>query len=347
MLRSFAAAATALTLAVAPPTASATKLVMFNNSQVVPGTATLLEFDTETNTFARVAEATGMQPAEADVVDAAVLCGDKFYAVWTQVPVADGILQVDMKTRAWEYLPAGDGGNTGEIYHALACGASEDVLLGLATRPASGGGVSYHLMQYNATVPGAITTTEIGAFPASLPFVGYDTMYRFSADNKYLYASFANNNFVGKATSGSTIVMSTEDGSIAAQWAFPDGVGMPYTMLPTTTLGETFKGAFMDGRTFKVQLCDVSPSADALTAIGGRGVGSASVQNCKSANALYSASAPMPVCKSDGKLWTFKMAPMPGSPQPLTSFDTKTGEQKAGVDLSTVVPSSFLGTMAC
>lgn len=344
--KSLAAAALAI-YAAAPTAVSATKLAMFNNSQVVPGTVSLLQYDTETNSFSRVAEASGIQQAEASVVDAAVVCGSKFYAVWTQVPVADGVLQVDMNSRKMDYLPAGDSGNQGTIYHALACGSSEDTLLALATRPASSGGVSFHLMRYNTTDPSS--STEIGAFPDSLPFVGYDTMYRFSADNKYLYASFANNEFVGKATSGSTFVMSTTDGSIAAHWEFPDNIGMPYTMLPTNTLGETFKGAFVDGKTFEVKLCDVSPSADSLTAVSGSGGGggSASVGNCKSADAMWSASAPMPVCKSDGKLWTFPLSPAPGAPQQLTSVDVKTGELKPDVDLSTVVPFAHLGTIAC
>merc|ERR1719326_212981 len=106
------------------------KLYLFNNSVVVPGSPALLEFDLSTKKYSVVKELPP-QYAIYDVVSGSVVCGDTYYAVYTQYPAAAGVLKIDLKTKKFDYMGTG---SQLFIFHDLHCGANGD-LLGIASQP--------------------------------------------------------------------------------------------------------------------------------------------------------------------------------------------------------------------
>ena len=323
--------------------AAAPKLYIFNNSQVVPGTDALLAYDHGTNKYATVANLPP-QISVDEVSDAAVVCGDVFYAVWTEVPITDGVLGIDLNSgNATVYS---NGGISGQIFHALACGNKPGTLLALSTTPKSGGGLDFQLVSYDFA---SEATTIVGKFDSDSQhptnFAGFDNGFHFTADGKQLYATFPDNEFEPKIRGGSLHIMDTSSGKVTQKVSFPEGVGMPYGIYPTNGNKGPFKAAFMDTPSQQIKMCDIElPSgeegANALNS------GQASVQNCKAAPWLSSGSAPMPVC-ADGDLYTIEHNFKPGLSQKLTSVDLETGATKFQVDMAMVVPGTFIGAMAC
>lgn len=317
------------------------KLYMLNNSQIVPGSPALLAYDHSTNKYATVANLP-TQVSEDEMVDAAVVCGDMFYAVWAEVPITDGVLGIDMNSGQTKVYS--NGGVSGQIFHALACGDKPGSLLALSTTPKSGGGLDFQLVSYDFA---SEATTIVGKFESDSQhptnFAGFDNGFRFTADGKQLYATFPDNEFEPKIRGGSLHIMDTSSGEVTQKVSFPGGVGMPYGIYPNGK--GTFKAAFMDTPSQQIKLCDIelpsgSEGANVLDS------GQASVQNCMAAPWLSSGSAPMPVC-ADGDLYTIEHNFKPGMSQKLTAVDLETGATKFQVDMAMVVPGTFIGAMAC
>ena len=334
-----AASAAAGMASAAHPSAAAPKLYMLNNSKVVPGTPTLLAYDHDTNKYATVAQLP-MEDSVYEIADAAVVCGDKFHAVWTNVPIADGILSIDLNSGQTKTYT--NGGVPGQIFHAFACGDKPGSLLALTTTPKSGGGLDFQLVTYDFA---SETTSIVGKFDSDSQhptnFAGFDQGFHFTADRKQLYATFPDNEFEPKIRGGSLHVMDTTSGEVTQKFSFPAGVGMPYGIYPNGK--GTFKGAFMNTPSQKITMCDISLPSDDSSA---QGSGEASVSNCEAAPWLNSGSAPMPVCQ-DGNLYTIEHNFSPGMSQKLTAVDLQTGATNFQVDMAMVLPGTFIGSMAC
>ena len=328
-----------VTTAARPSGASDPKLYMFNNSRVVPGSPSLLAYDHGANSYSTVAQLPAQFSSDS-VSDAAVVCGNTFYAVWAEVPIAEGIFGVDLTTGKSKIYS--NGGVSGQTFHALSCGNQQGSLLALSTTPKSGGGLQFQLVNYDLDNE---VTTPVGTFTSDSQhptnFAGFDNGFRFHGN--YLYATFPDNEFEPKIKSGSLQVMDTSSGKVTQKFTFPYGAGMPFGIYPSGN--ETFKGAFMDTHSQEVKLCDLDLSSGEADAQDG---GTANIENCKSAQWLDTGSAPLPICE-DGNLYALKnnINGGPGSAQLLTAVDLDSGATKYQVDMATVVPGTFLGAVAC
>ena len=333
-----AVSATAGVVAGAEPSSGTPKLYMFNNSIIVPGSPTLLSYDHDTNKYATVAKLPD-SVARDEVVDAAVVCDNTFYAVWAEVLITEGIFGVDLNTGETKIYS--NGNVTGQIFHALECGNETGSLLALSSTPKPGG-LDFQLVSYDLA---SQTTSIVGKFDSDSQhptlFAGFDNGFHFSADGKQLYASFPDKPFEPQIRGGSLHIMDTSSGEVTQKFNFPFGIGMPYGIYPNGK--DTFKGAFMDTTSQQIKMCDISlPSDDSPAQDSGR----VSVQNCEAAPWLNSGSAPMPVC-ADGNLYTIEENVGPGASQKLTSVDLDTGATKFQVDMAMVVPGTYIGALAC
>merc|ERR1711871_1918124 len=174
-------------------------------------------------------------------------------------------------------------------------------------------------------------------FPTN--FAGFDNGFHFTADGKYLYATFPNNEFEPKITSGNLQIMDTATGAVQERYSFPPDTGMPYGIYPNGK--DTFKGAFMTTKSQDIRLCDIDTSDK-------NGDATATVQNCEPAPWLNAGSSPMPVC-SDGVLYSIEqnIGGGPGSSQKLTAVNLETGKTNFQVDMASVIPGNFIGAMSC
>ena len=317
--------------------ASATKIYMFNNSREVPGTPSLIEFDHATDKYSVVST---LNDAQDSNVDAAVICNRTWYSVWDDVPIADGITAIDLDTGKFKVYS--NGGLPGGIFHALGCGADPGVLLALVSVPHSSGGLDFSLVKYELENENVTTVGKFdndAKFPTN--FVGFDNGFHFSADGKYLYATFPDNEYEPKVRGGSLHIMNIATGNVEERLSFPDGSGMPYGLYPSGGSNNKFKGVFLNLQKKNVYLCDVEKSE-------AKEDDSLSVENCLASPWLLSGSRPSPVC-SDGLLYSLQdnMGRGPGSTQELTGTNLGTGIKSFQTDLSTVVPFNYLGASAC
>ena len=267
------------------------------------------------------------------------MCGNTFYAIWANAPVAAGIAAVDLTTGKATYATSTSSSLT--IYHAIACDpkstdAAQSVI-GVATMPSGGAMVDTKLMRFDFST-GASTT--IGAFPSGVDFDGYDNGFRFTKDGTQLYAAFPNQNFVPKVTGGTLYVMDTSSGAIVegpkkfkgSGWG---GVGMPYDIYPTGK--DTFRGAFIGPHNNKIRLCDLDKSGSAVQ-----------VSNCVASPNLNTESVAAPLCDDGGIYATMgKENGQPVTSQPLYKIDVATGASTTVADLATVVQNAYSVNVAC
>lgn len=308
-------------------------LYLFNNTQTVPGTSSVLKFDLTAKTYETVASINTLPTSATDALSSSVVCGDKFYAVWTDVPIASGILQASISTGKMAF----NTGAQGTVYHTLACGEKEGELLIVKTVAGTSDSVVVQASKYDFD---SNTDTVIGSFPDS-NFAGYDTMYKFTADGKQCFAQFPESIDLEKVKTGTLYIMDTASGSVDS-YKFPKDVGLPYDIFPADS--KTFSVSFVDYQTQKTKLCKgtVSNTVDKSEK------SEVHVSDCNEADALWTHSLPKPVC-GDGNAYAMppNIGTGPGSAQPLSSINVQTGESSTIVDLSSVIPLNFIGTVAC
>lgn len=320
-----------------PATGNAsTKLYLFNGTNVVPGTAELLEFDVASKTFKTIMK---NSDGQNDCLSASIVCGDTYYAVWTQFPAAAGVLKVDLKTGANKYLGTGA---QGYIYHGLQCGANSSSLVGFASQMGTGrlGSLSFQLVHMDTTTG---ETTEVGDGLPKVDFLGYDGAFKFSPDGTELYAAFTGSLNPSSFYKGNLYIMDVATGKVKEHHKLPaNGAhGAPYAIFPTGS--DSFHLAFMSQEEVQVTMCEATKKSSG----GGLLPPTVEVSGCKQINSLWAGSVPMPTC--GGVLYSVKdnAGDQPGAVQPLTTFNFNSGETTSVVDLSTVIPGNKIGTVTC
>ena len=343
-MKSFFALA-ALAVACSLATAGATKLLLINNSQDVPGTTSMFTYDTETKALSKkpIFSKTGITGGSDSFISGTVTCGNTFFGIWANAPMAAGVAMIDLATGNNTYTTT--TGSTLTIYHSLACDpkstAASPSVIGVATQPSGGKMVNIKLFRLDMTT-GA--STAIGSFPAGVNFDGYDNMFAFTSDGTQLYAAFPNNSFNQKVTTGSLYVMDTATGKIVegpktfkgstaggVKWG--KGVGMPYDLYPTGK--DTFRAGFVHTQTNVIHLCDVDKSGKDVE-----------VSNCAKTPGLASESTRSPAC-ADGEIYATHQYGNAGASQPLFKIDVATGASTQLVDLSTVIQDVYTVNVAC
>lgn len=308
-----------------------TKLYLFNGTNHVPGGNALLEFDVASKTFKTIM--TNSQ-GQNDCVSASIVCGDTYYAVWTQFPAAAGVLKVDLNKGTSEYL--GTGAQR-YIYHALQCGANGSSLVGFASQmpDKQGEALSFQLVHMDTSNG---QTTEVGALP-KVDFLGFDGAFKFSPDGSELYASFAGSLNPGSLAKGELYIMDVATGKVKEHHKLPSAKGFPYGVFPTGS--DTFHMAFKSSTSIDVTMCQVTKK-DSGSKIFPPTV---KTSGCTTVDSLWAGSAPSPTC--DGVLYSVKHNTQDGESQPMTAYDFSTGKPTNVVDLATVIPGSHIGTVAC
>merc|ERR1711907_89721 len=311
-------------------TASGPTLYMFNNSHQVPGNVELFEFDVTAKTYKTVFTS---PMAQNDCVSGSVICGDTYYAVWTQVPVAAGVLKIDLKTGKSSSLPTG---GEGYIYHTLRCNPKNaSSIIGLASKMGGkpGGGLAFQLVELDTTDgPTAGDSTVIGEFP-KVTFGGYDGTFKFTDDGTQVYATFPGGLEPTKKNSD-LYIMDMATGKVTEHHKLPPKYGQPYTVFPTGK--DTFRMSFLQHT--DVTLCTVDKSS-------GGPLFPAKLTDCKAVSEMYAGSTPSPMCQ--GKLYAVGFSPAPGNPQVLNAVDVSTGAVTSIGDLDTLIPGAWIGTTAC
>ena len=319
----------ALALVLAASTAGATKLLLINNSQSVPGTTSMFTYDTETKALSKkpIFSKTGITGGSDSFISGTVTCGNTFFGIWADAPMAAGVAMIDLATGNNTYTTT--TGSTLTIYHSLACDpkstAASPSVIGVATQPSGGKMVNIKLFRLDMTT-GA--STAIGSFPAGVNFDGYDNMFAFTNDGTQLYAAFPNNSFNQKVTTGSLYVMDTATGKIVE-----GSNGMPYDLYPTGK--DTFRAGFVHTQTNVIHLCDVDKSGKDVE-----------VSNCAKTPGLASESTRSPAC-ADGEIYATHQYGNAGASQPLFKIDVATGASTQLVDLSTVIQDVYTVNVAC
>merc|ERR1719326_1788147 len=299
------------------------KLYLFNNSVVVPGSPALLEFDLSTKKYSVVKELPP-QYAIYDVVSGSVVCGDTYYAVYTQYPAAAGVLKIDLKTKKFDYM--GTGSQPGQTKAGM-------YLVTLDT--ASG----------NSTIIGEFPT--MGA--SFTGFVGFDGPLKFTPDGKEAWVAWAGA-FPPKVKTGELLIMDTSTGKIKEKHTIPTKYGAPYEIYPTGA--DSFRVAFAEHWNtpkFEVNLCTATKSSSSGRRLlgGGKGGSSLTISSCTNVAAYkHSGSAPNPVC-GDKIIAVGVAARYAGESQPLNEIDLATGKSTEITDLQNVIPGTEIGAVAC
>ena len=81
---------------------------------------------------------------------------------------------------------------SGIIFHALACGSNSSMVKAVAT--VAGDPLTIHVLEVDMATGEA---AKIGVFPSSIPFVGYDNMFRFTSDGRYVQLQASNKRLSG------------------------------------------------------------------------------------------------------------------------------------------------------
>ena len=314
-------------------TVGSTKLYMMNNTKVVPGTSSLLEYDTTTNNYVVISKDSSLQASVNDCIDAAVVCGNTWYGVWTDVPVNDGIVSIDLKTGKRQYL--GPGMDGGVIHHALGCNNDDNTLYTLASKTNNGKPVTFHVTSYNPANGTATTITDL----PDVDFAGFDNSFGFTSDGM-LYAVFPNNEFEPKVTSGDLFLINAKTGGESTKYALPSDLGMSLGLWATAD-SSTFKGGFVKQGPLKMtnKLCDIKLSTE----------GEASVSNCEEADYIQTHSSNAAAACEDKHAYLLQsnIGGGPGTPQLLTGLNLNNGSADLSVDISKSVSFNYVGALAC
>jgi len=311
------------------------KLYLFNGTNEVPGSNELLEYDVKAKTYTTIAR---NNLGQNDCLSASVVCGGTYYAVWTMFPAAAGVLAIDLKTGKSNYL--GTGGQS-YIYHTIGCNPNDSSsLIGFASQMPTSSHKALQFQLVHLDIASG-NTTMIGSLPP-VTFGGYDGTFRISPDGTELYAAFpGKGELQGKATTGDLYIMDIASGKVKEHHKVPAAQGYPYAVFPSGS--ETFHGTFLDPKTHDVSLCTVTKKGSG----GGLFPAKLELSSCKVINNLFAGSVPMPVCGNTLYSVADNIGQGPGSPQALTAVDISSGEATQLVDLSTVIPGNFIGTVAC
>jgi len=273
-----------------------------------------------------VAKIDSVTSAMTAVLSASVVCGDSYYAAWTNVPASAGILRASLSTGEMVY----NTGVSGSNYHQIACTENEDTIM--VVKSMAGTPATFSLQKYNFPDNSEV---EIASLPFS-SFPGRDNIFGFTSDGKSLFAHFPNSIDPTKMTTGTLYVVDTTANQTIQKFDYPKRVGEVYDVYPGKSSSDDFVASFKSSFT-KAHLCQMSFQGSTLK----KGA-------CEKAGYLNAGSAPKPVC-SDGQAYAMphNIGTGPGSTQPLTQFDPQTGKYTTLVDLSSVIPLNFLGSVAC
>ena len=222
-------------------------LYLFNNTQTVPGTSSVLKFDLTAKTYETVASINTLPTSATNrhCPASSIVCGDKFYAVWTDVPIASGILQASISTGKMAF----NTGAQGTVYPARWPAEKKRASFSLSkTVAGTSDSVVVQASKYDFD---SNTDTVIGSFPDS-NFAGYDTMYKFTADGKQCFAQFPESIDREKVKTGTLYIMDTASGGVDS-YKFPKDVGLGYDIFPADS--KTFSVSFVDYQTQKTKLC--------------------------------------------------------------------------------------------
>jgi hypothetical protein len=189
----------------------------------------LLEIDTGAGTVTR--KAGGLNPLW-DYLSQSAVCGDMFYAVATNAPVAMGLLALNL-TSGEAHVPPTES----KLTHAIQCGATAgtvNLVMSEFTTPPT-----FSLRSYNVANS---STTLIGEFP-TVQWGGWDSIFTFRAGELWAAFPVYHKGQETKVRTGELYVMDISGGTIKSHKAFPKRGGEPYYVMPANADG-TFGAVF-------------------------------------------------------------------------------------------------------
>jgi len=167
---------------------------------------------------------------ELGALSGAVVCGDIYYAVWTDIPLYYGVFGMNITSGELLFKD-----QTDLLFHTMDCAPGG--VVAAATSTAGNGGM--YLASYNAS---SKATKIISEFPSDLIFGGFDNAFVFSEDGSELWSALPQERGNPVLT-----IMSTSTGDITGQRNFPSSFeGTPYVVLPGPFPGDTQGSAFID-----------------------------------------------------------------------------------------------------
>ena len=317
----------AFALPEAQPGADANQLFVMNSSRVVGGgeNSELLKVDLQANKVSRETE--GLTNVW-DYVSASTTCGDMYYAVATNAPVAMGLLVLNLKTGEAKYPPT-----ESKLVHAIKCGKTAGTLTVVMSdfSPQR----TFSLRTYNLANS---STTLVGNFP-EVYWGGWDSVFGFDGDN--VWAAFPKKpDAFGNIKSGELIVMDGATGQIASRRDFPKNGGEPYyTIAPAGGDGTTFKAIFRTSSStsadIKLKLCSCSVKGDKID-----------TSACVDVSSWWDNGDPPAVCP-DGSMYIKPRTFRSGNTQPIYRADVTSGELAHVIDLVGSSADYEVQTMTC
>lgn len=302
------------------------KLYVMNASRVVGGgeKSELLQVDLQASTVSP--KTTGLANVW-DYVSASTTCGDMYYAVATNAPIATGMLVLNLKTGEAKY-PATES----KLVHAIKCGNTAGTLTVVMSDFTSKR--TFSLRSYDVA---SASTTLIANFP-EVYWGGWDSVFSFNGDK--VWAAFPKKpDAFGNIETGELIVMDSTTGQMISR-DFPKKGGEPYyTVVPTGGDGTTFKAILRKSSSvsadIKLELCSCAVKGDKIDTSG-----------CVDVSNWWDNGDPPAICP-DGSMYIMPRNFRAGNTQPIYRADTSTGNLTHVIDLVGSSADYEVQTMAC